>query len=201
MLLKVSMSHVLYLWFWRFLCLWQELENNYQILYCTHNSDDFSDHGTKWRMTTRWSCIVPILLKVYCDRKWIRTVISCVIPTILKVSMTGTDWRTSSRTYTVPMILMISATMARAGEQLPDHVQGGHGSEACDSWQSKPRGEGVSGYDLVSWPLSAPHRQSASGPHIYQGWCPVRALMELPLVGWRKCCSMQRCIKSNVWEW
>ena len=64
MLLKVSMSHVLYLWFWRFLCLWQELENNYQILYCTHNSDDFSDHGTKWRMTTRWSCIVPILLKV-----------------------------------------------------------------------------------------------------------------------------------------
>ena len=203
---------------------WHKVENDYQIMYCTHASEGFYVCDRNWRTTTR-SFTVPIILMIlmtmaqsgewlpgdpvlypyfwrfYCDRKWIRTVISCVIPTILKVSMTGTDWRTSSRTYIVPMILMISATMARAGEQLPDHVQGGHGSEACDSWQSKPRGEGVSGYHLVSWPLSAPHRQSASGPHIYQGWCPVRAVMELPLVGWRKCCWTQRCIKSNVWEW
>lgn len=68
---------VLYPYFWRFYWLWQEMDNNYDILYysynsegfsdwyklknkfqnlyCTHDSDDFSDRGMSWRTTTR-SC-------------------------------------------------------------------------------------------------------------------------------------------------
>ena len=92
---------VLYAWFWSPQRLLQELENNYEILCCTHNTEGFGYYCMNWKTTARKTLCCTHNSEGFsdCDMKW----------------------RTSARNC-IWVILMVSATIACTGKQLWDPV-------------------------------------------------------------------------------